>query len=173
MARSLVAAGIQAIYTSPLARARETAELFGTALGLPITVEPALRERMNWGDVPDQPYEEFLVEWDRCSRDRRFVPTTGDSSFDAGMRLQRFVHALLDGRPETVVVAVAHGGVIADFLLNAFAGPELFEACPRFVAEPYSAEVIPECSVTTVRHDGNCLVLEVIGSIRAPRSSEI
>lgn len=47
-ARLLVGIGITTIFTSPLGRARETAEIVGMRLGLPVQPVEALKER-NWG----------------------------------------------------------------------------------------------------------------------------
>lgn len=47
-ARLLVGIGITAIFTSPLGRARETAEIVGARLGLEVQPVDALKER-NWG----------------------------------------------------------------------------------------------------------------------------
>ena len=50
-----------------------------------------------------------------------------------------------------LVVAVTHGGVLADFLLNVFSEEELERVDSRFARHPYSGDVMQECSITTVR----------------------
>ena len=48
LGEDLAGDGIDAVYSSDLARARETAEIVAGRLGLPVVLEPGLREK-NWG----------------------------------------------------------------------------------------------------------------------------
>ena len=48
LADELAGEDLEAIYASDLARARETAEIVGEQLGLPVVLEPDLREK-DWG----------------------------------------------------------------------------------------------------------------------------
>jgi 8-oxo-dGTP pyrophosphatase MutT (NUDIX family) len=70
--------GIGAVFSSPLRRARETAQFITVASGLQVQEDARLQERMNWAD--DQPIEEFLADWAATVEDRDFVPRSGDSS---------------------------------------------------------------------------------------------
>ena len=63
------------------------------------------------------------------------------------------------------MIGVTHGGVLADFLLNVFSSEELSRISPKFCNDPYSGEVMRECSVTTIAYDGNQYRLEVVGAI--------
>ena len=49
--------GVQALYTSPLRRARETAEAIASVTGLAAQPDARLAERLNWDG--SQPYEAF------------------------------------------------------------------------------------------------------------------
>jgi broad specificity phosphatase PhoE len=49
LAEELETEEIQAIYSSDLSRARETAEIVGQRLGLPVVLDPDLREK-DWGN---------------------------------------------------------------------------------------------------------------------------
>ncbi len=111
-AQWLYGCGLNAVYSSPLRRAIETAEHIAGAAGVRIQPDVRLRERMNWDG--SQTSEEFLAEWHRTSLDRDFVPCCGDSSRQAGQRLRSF---LLDLAAEPgPVAATSHGGVTADLL---------------------------------------------------------
>jgi broad specificity phosphatase PhoE len=70
-ARWLRATGLQAVYSSPLRRARETAEPVGYATGLAVQVDSRLRERLNWDRT--QAFDAFLAEWDRSTEDRDLI----------------------------------------------------------------------------------------------------
>ncbi|GAB3995941.1 hypothetical protein GCM10029992_14580 [Glycomyces albus] len=105
-------AGVAAVYSSPLLRARQTARALAEALSLPVTVDARLSERMNWdGSVP---IGDFLREWERATADRDFEPSSGESSRAAGERFKEFLVEHLDS---AAVLAVAcHGGVTVDLL---------------------------------------------------------
>jgi broad specificity phosphatase PhoE len=166
LAAALAAEPIAAVYSSPLARARETAAIIAAAMDFPVVEDARLRERMNWGDVPGQSFDEFITEWERCSLDRDYQPRGGDSSRAAGQRLEAFVIDCQQRAVGGAVVAVTHGGVIADFLRNVFTQEALERVRPAFCRQPYSAAVIPECSMTTVVYDGARYRLEMLGSLR-------
>jgi broad specificity phosphatase PhoE len=67
--------GLHALYSSPLPRARETAEPIGHATGLVIQVDSRLRERLNWDG--SQTFDAFLADWDRSTKDRDLVLGNG------------------------------------------------------------------------------------------------
>ena len=61
----LRAAGLRAVYSSPLRRAIQTAELIAAASALDIRPDARLRERMNWDG--SQSLADFLAAWHgRC-----------------------------------------------------------------------------------------------------------
>ena len=141
---------IARVYTSPLRRSQETAAPIAAALGLPVVVEPLLRERMNFGDVPGQSFAEFQQLWERCSRERDYVPPVGDSSRGTGERIATYMDRVHIELPHAEMVAVAHGGIIADFLLNVCALEELARLSPAFAANPYDGAVMRNGSITVV-----------------------
>jgi broad specificity phosphatase PhoE len=137
-ARWLQGAGLQALFSSPLRRARETAAAIAAATGLPVQLDSRLRERWNWDGT--QSFEAFLADWAHSARDRDFTPGNGESSRSAGERMRAFV-AGLSGGPGPVA-AVSHGGATTD-LLRTLLGDEALP--PRLLAEG-----IPPCAVTTL-----------------------
>ena len=153
---------IDSVFASPLTRARETARIIAGHQGLDVTIDVRLRERMNWGDLPDQPFDEFAAEMERCDRERTYRPEGGDSSVDAGRRIEAFVAERVTGE-QHAIIAVPHGGILADYLFNVFTTEELADIRPEFLDSPYSGDVIPECSVTTILFDGTRYRLLAIG----------
>lgn len=75
------------IIASPLRRAINTAAHIALRTKITVTEDPRLRERANWGDLPEQTIEEFIAMWDRTTIDPDYLPPVGDSSKQAGERL--------------------------------------------------------------------------------------
>ncbi|MFI6604028.1 histidine phosphatase family protein [Nonomuraea sp. NPDC050536] len=130
--------GVQAVLSSPQRRARETARAIASRTGLPLQEDPRLRERMNWDG--SQPMEEFLEDWMATTRDRDFVPSSGDSSRQAAERMKACLHDLI-GRPGPVSL-VTHGGVTVD-LLRTLLGDDM-------VPITLVQDGIPPCAITTL-----------------------
>jgi broad specificity phosphatase PhoE len=152
-ARWLPKAGLRALYSSPLRRARETADVIAAVIGLPVQPDSRLRERMNWDGSCSA--EDFRAEWARATRDRDFVPYGGDSSRQAGNRLHAFVAALPTGL--TPVGLVTHGGVTTDLLRNLLPDQEL----PAGLLE----DGILPCAITTL-DDLKVVSIAVTGHLR-------
>jgi broad specificity phosphatase PhoE len=95
-ARHFMGIPISRIFYSPLNRAKQTADMIGQALQLPIVEDFRLRERANWGDLPDQTFDEFVEIWNRCSKERDFSPPFGDSASQAGEHSRWFNYRLFD-----------------------------------------------------------------------------
>jgi probable phosphoglycerate mutase len=96
-ALAFAAVHITAVYSSPLRRARETAEPVAQALKLQVTIVAEIAER-NWGDLEGKPRGTFL---------RGSTPQGGESTKD-------FMQRVLAGfsRIETEVpLVVAHSGI--------------------------------------------------------------
>ncbi|UUZ94791.1 histidine phosphatase family protein [Paenibacillus sp. P25] len=110
---------ITAIVSSPLQRAKETAEYIALGATASIEVDARLRERANWGDLPGQTFEEFVAMWDRCTREPEYMPPVGDSAKQAGQRLSSLLSELAELHPpQSNIVIVTHGGLITDFLVG-------------------------------------------------------
>jgi broad specificity phosphatase PhoE len=134
----LAGVGLSGILSSPLRRARETAEAIAAATGLPVQEDVRLRERMNWDG--SQPVAEFLAEWEAAVRDRDFVPRGGSSSHQAA---ERFA-ALLTERATAPgpFAVVTHGGLTVD-LLRTLLGDD---ALPGALLH----DGPPPCAITTL-----------------------
>lgn len=161
------------LYTSPLRRAWETAELIAAELGMPphaVHVDARLRERMNWGDGDTtQSLDDFLREWARATQVRDFTPSHGDSSEAAGDRFRSLLEELVGrhdrsaestGRDGAPVVLVAHGGVTVDLLRTLFGDEAVRAACPNAIEQG-----VPSCGVTRVLSREGRSVLKALGSV--------
>lgn len=100
VAEALAGEQLDAVYASDLARARDTAEPIGARLGLPVFLDPDLREK-DWGT------------WEGLSaveRDR--VEFVGESTADHGARTLRALRRIAARNPGGHVVVVTHGGSV-------------------------------------------------------------
>jgi broad specificity phosphatase PhoE len=98
LARQLRGDGIDAVYASDLARARETAEIVAAELGLPVVLEPELRER-NWGT------------WEGLTPEERArVAFEGEAPEAHRERIVGVVERIADRHPGGRVLVVTHGG---------------------------------------------------------------
>lgn len=137
------------LYTSPLIRARQTAEIIAAVLSLPLLVDSRLRERINWGDTPGQTWETFASEWDKGDLDPDYIPPGGLSARQAAGRLSGFFHDVAEQHPRGVIAAVTHAGIINDYLLLNMPPEALLKANPGWAVD--GSEVITHASVTTLR----------------------
>lgn len=99
LADELVGEEVEAIYSSDLVRARETAEIVGRRLGVPVDLDPDLREK-DWGT-----WEGLTV----VERDR--VDFVGESTEAHQERILRALRRISERHPgDGVVLVVTHGG---------------------------------------------------------------
>ena len=99
LAEELAGEEIAAIYASDLARARETAQIVGERLGLPVELDPDLREK-DWGSW------EGLTS---VERDR--VEFVGESTEAHQERMLRALERISERHPGgDRVLVVTHGG---------------------------------------------------------------
>lgn len=164
----LAGRGIAGLYSSPLLRARQTAERIVTRLNLEVRIDDRLRERMNWGegDGP-QTTEEFFAEWERATRDRDFVPRSGDSSRAAGERFQSLLDELSQTSSGEAVALVAHGGVTMDLLRNLFGDDRLETTAPSLMETG-----LPGCGITLLRRRSGEYELRALASVAHLPSAE-
>jgi broad specificity phosphatase PhoE len=96
--------GITSIVASPLSRARVTAEIVAEALGLPVTIEPDLRE-VSWGVHEGHP----LAEWFHAWVAEHATPEGAESFAALRGRVVAGLNRAVTKPP--AVLVVAHGGV--------------------------------------------------------------
>jgi broad specificity phosphatase PhoE len=64
-----------------------------------INEDSRLRERANWGDLPEQTFDEFVAMWERCTSEPEYIPPVGDSAKQAGERLSSLLSELAKKHP--------------------------------------------------------------------------
>lgn len=116
-ARALAATldGVDAIYASDLARARETAEILNTRLGLEIRFDPRLRERSfgAWeGKTWDELEEQFADALERWRAGATHGPDDAERYEDFSRRVESFLADVVRAHPDQRVLVVGHGGSI-------------------------------------------------------------
>ena len=106
-----------AILASDLLRARQTAEIIAGVLGLPIQLDPGLREQ--WlGELETKLYTESFGELtvqetiDELWRDPFRRPRGGESVADMYNRVQTTLTRLAKQSPGRTLVVATHGGVV-------------------------------------------------------------
>src|SRR5690349_11779156 len=91
---------IDAVYASDLSRARETAEIVAGRLGLPVVIDPDLREK-DWGT------------WEGLTSDERLgVEYAGETTEAHRDRVLAAVQRIAERHPGERVLVVTHGGCL-------------------------------------------------------------
>ncbi|MEC5388014.1 histidine phosphatase family protein [Uliginosibacterium sp. H3] len=116
LAAALAGTRFDAIYSSDLSRAFDTAEAVATRLGMPITRLPAARER-NFGvfqGLTRQEAEQRFPEMQArvARREPDFVPPQGESLRQCFERVAAMLGELADRHAGQTLLLVAHGGVL-------------------------------------------------------------
>src|SRR3989339_809422 len=154
---------ISKIYSSTYKRTRETAEIINKTLNVEIIFDDKLRERMNWGSIPNQSLVEFLKEWEYSNFHRDFKPKAGISSLQSGQDALNVISEISASLPDSNIVIITHGGVICDLLRNIFLKNELRKLKQDFPEK--LDKLIGECSITTLIKNSNKFSLKEIGAV--------
>lgn len=116
LGQALAGEAIDAIYSSDLARAWQTAEAVAAVAGPAPMAEPGLRERgfgrfegLTWSEIETQ-WPEQSQRWRR--RDPEFAAEGGEALQDFYARAVGTVERLARDNPGKTLVVVAHGGVM-------------------------------------------------------------
>ncbi len=119
---------LDAIYTSDLSRAHETARAAGDATGAPVILETRLRER-RFGAFEGRTFADIEVELPEQSlrwrkRDPEFAPEGGESLIQLRERVVGTATELAARHAGGHIALVAHGGVL-DILYRTATGQDL------------------------------------------------
>ena len=107
---------LAAIYSSDLARARDTARSIAQAYGLPVGTDPRLRER-GFGAFEGKTFveleQQFPLDTARWRvRDPAWAPPGGETLVMLGARVRVAINELAQRHLGEQIVLVAHGGVL-------------------------------------------------------------
>jgi broad specificity phosphatase PhoE len=134
--------GVDVVYASDLARARETADIVAARLGLPVRLDERLRER-SFGAWEGKTGPEIEAEFRDAHA--RWLAGEGPGADDAepfgefAARVQAFLAEVLAAHPDETVLVVAHGGSIR--VIHAFASGL------DYVHDHRSIPGVPNCTV--------------------------
>lgn len=112
LARGLAGSGIARLESSPRLRTRQTAEILGTALGLPVAIAPALDE-IDFGGWAGRSFADLDPDpaWQLWNAARASAPTPGGETMAAAVeRATRHIDRL--GRAGEAVLCVSHCDII-------------------------------------------------------------
>jgi broad specificity phosphatase PhoE len=145
VAARLAGEKVDALYASPLERARETAEILAGRLELPVVIREDVTE-VDFGEWTGLTFDQVRADkrWELWRSCRSIAAIPGGESWRQVQA--RIVDALVDLRrshPDRTVVVVSHGDVIRAALLFALGMP----------LDLYNRIEIGTASISTVRID--------------------
>lgn len=116
---------VSAIYSSPLGRARQTADILASGLGAPpIVADPGLAE-FHLGEWEGLSYDTLRFDkglWDKMAVDPHFTAPGGESAVAFAMRLVASFRTIASQHPGQTSIIVSHGGAIATALAMLVSG---------------------------------------------------
>ncbi|MGC4061283.1 MAG: histidine phosphatase family protein [Aquabacterium sp.] len=118
-AQALMDEEIDAIYSSDLLRAQHTAQAIAQAVGKPVHLDAALRER-HFGRLEGKTPDEVAAQWPQesqrwRSREPSYGPEGGETLEGFYARCTEAITRLAERHPGQTVAIVAHGGVLDCF----------------------------------------------------------
>jgi broad specificity phosphatase PhoE len=113
----LAGAGIQAVYVSDMQRALQTVEPLARLTGLPVRIDPRLRE-IHVGDWQGLLVSDIVARYGELFRRRQadpseFAPPGGETLQQVQQRAYMVLDEILQQHPHETVAIVGHGFVIA------------------------------------------------------------
>jgi broad specificity phosphatase PhoE len=133
---------VSAVYTSPMQRARETAEPIASACRLPLAEDGDLTE-IDFGTWTGQSFDQLAPDplWTRWNTDRGRAFAPGGETMNAAQgRMGRWFDRMVERHPDGTVLGVGHADVIKAGLCLVLGLPLHFH--DRFDVDPASVSVI-------------------------------
>lgn len=157
VARALAGEPLDAVYSSDLARAMQTAQVLATQIGVPLRIDPALREQ-HFGAFQGLLAPEIDARWPAehrrwLQREPGFGPPGGESRQAFSDRCVAAVLRLAHQHPGQTLAIVCHGGVL-DCLYRAA------RSLPLDVPRTWALD---NAGISRLRFDGRRLHIEAWG----------
>jgi probable phosphoglycerate mutase len=156
VAERLAGGRVAGHYCSDLTRARHTAEVIASVIGVEPVSEPGLREVAlgEWeGRTREELMDGFPELWERWARDPSWdIVPGGEGEQPFTSRVVATLDRLRQRHPHGDVVCVTHGGVIQVALLEVLGRP----------GRGFFHFVIQNCSLTVIQHNRNRTVVTAV-----------
>lgn len=154
VARRIAEKPVDALFSSDLPRAVQTAEPIAELTGVPIIQDLSLREK-HFGDLTGMRFADLEAQhpdvWrGLLARDPRFQPPGGESHHECRARMSGFLARLFASRSSGRVVLVSHGVAINHLLYSLMSTPP--DAPPAMVFQ------IDNCSIQHAERQPDGLV---------------
>jgi broad specificity phosphatase PhoE len=137
LAAELAGAGIQAVYTSDMQRALQTVQPLARLTGLPVRIDPRLRE-VHVGDWQGLLVTEIVARYGELFHRRQADPSAvtppgGETLAQVQQRTYTVLDEILERHPHETVAIVGHGFVIALLRLRLEGRPvdEVWQLVPK------------------------------------------
>ncbi len=153
LAQALGHEELQAVYSSDLARARDTAVPLATVHGLPVGIDAGLRERA-FGDFEGLSFEQIESRWPEQAqawrrRDPGFGPHGGEVLRDFRERVVAALTRLALAHRGQCIAVVTHGGVL----------DVLYREATRIALDAPRTWQVANAGINRLLHSGEGLVL--------------
>jgi broad specificity phosphatase PhoE len=153
LAESMRGKVFDALFSSDLLRARQTAEIISSVIGLPITFDRRLRE-ISQGEVEGMLFSDVILKFENALADRSRNPVDsrlpgGESVAELASRFKDCMDDIVCLKVKKPVLVVAHGLAIATILCQARDYP--METVYSHIQENATAEII-EWSLNNKSH---------------------
>ncbi len=159
LARALAHEELHAVYSSDLARARQTAAPLAVQQGLALGIDPGLRER-GFGEFEGLQFAQVQQRWPEQAdawrrRDPGFGPRGGERLSDFGERVAAAVRRLARAHRGQHIALVTHGGVL----------DMLYRQATRLALDAPRSWSVDNASINRLLHSDQGLVLVGWGDV--------
>lgn len=113
---------IVAIYSSPILRTKQTAEIIASELNLKVSIAPLLIETKT--PFQGMSFKKFFKRRKDIYFDEEHIKGGGESIEEINARMSTFIKRILEKHPNSEVIAVSHGDPIMIYTATLIEGEE-------------------------------------------------